>query len=337
MSFVDQVAIFVKGGDGGRGCMAFRREKFIPRGGPWGGDGGDGGKVIIRAVPGTDNLAALSFKRHWSADSGSPGLGKKMTGKSGEDLVLNVPPGTIIRDREHHFILKDLVEPHSELVIARGGRGGRGNAAFASSTNRAPRQFETGQPGEQRWIVLELKVIADVGLIGLPNAGKSTLLSRITHAHPEIADYPFTTKYPNLGIAGIDGERSCVVADIPGLIEGAHAGVGLGHEFLRHVERTKILVHMIESLPSDGKTLIEHYKTIRNELTLYSDKLVPKPEIVVISKRELTEIEPLRRQLEVEIGKPVLAISAVTGEGLKDLMREVIRQLDALQAPVQAV
>lgn len=333
MSFVDRVEIFVKGGDGGDGFVSFRREKFVPRGGPDGGDGGRGGSVILKAVPGTNSLADLSFRRHWKAEPGQAGQGKKKTGRDGQDLLIAVPPGTVVRDRDHGFILKDLSEANAQVVVARGGKGGKGNAAFASSTNQAPRQFEPGQKAEERWITLELKLIADVGLIGLPNAGKSTLLSRITKAHPEIADYPFTTKYPNLGICQLDFDRFCVVADIPGLIEGAHAGVGLGHEFLRHVERTRVLVHLVECLPPDGRPPIDNYRTVRRELELYSPKLAEKPELVVLSKRELTDVVPIAKELESELGRPVLAISAVTGQGLRELLIEIARDLDALASP----
>lgn len=333
MYFVDRAELFVKGGDGGDGARSFRREKYVPRGGPDGGDGGNGGSVIIRAIAGTNSLADLSFQRHWKAEAGQAGMGKKKTGKTGQDLIIRVPPGTIIRDRGHGFILKDLTEEGSEVVVARGGKGGKGNTAFASATNQAPREFEAGHPGEERWIVLELKVIADVGLIGLPNAGKSTLLSRVTKAHPEIADYPFTTKYPNLGMCQLEGERHCVIADIPGLIEGAHAGVGLGHEFLRHVERTRALVHLVECLPTDGAKPIDNYNAIRKELSLYSPELAKKPEIVAVSKRELTDVGPIVAELSASLNKPVLAISSVTGQGLRELMRAIARLLDDLEPP----
>jgi GTP-binding protein len=334
--FVDRVEIFVKGGDGGDGCMSFRREKFVPRGGPDGGDGGSGGSVIIRASDDANSLAGLSFKRHWHADRGEGGQGKKCTGKSAHDMIITVPVGTIIKDRAEGFVIRDLSGDGDEVVIARGGKGGRGNTHFATATNRAPRQWEEGQPGEERWISLELKVIADVGLIGLPNAGKSTLLSRLTHATPEIADYPFTTKYPNLGICLLEGERSCVIADIPGLIEGAHAGVGLGHEFLRHVERTKLLVHLVDCSPIDESDPIENYKTIRSELAQYSPALVEKPEILVLSKIDVADPAAVRKKFAKMLGQPVLAISAVAGKGLKELRLAIKEGLDKLireQAP----
>ena len=328
MFFVDRAELFVKGGDGGNGCLSFRREKYVPRGGPDGGDGGNGGSVIIQAIPGTDSLADLSFRRHWVAERGQHGQGKKKTGRSGRNLSICVPPGTIVRDRDRGHILKDLTDPHSDVVVARGGKGGKGNTAFATATNQTPREHEKGQPGEERWVVLELKVIADVGLIGLPNAGKSTLLSRLSRAQPEIADYPFTTKRPNLGICNIDGDRSCVLADIPGLIEGAHAGAGLGHEFLRHVERTRILVHLVESTPLDGTQPLGNYHAIRRELQLYSPALAQKPEIVAVSKADLSASDTVREQLSGQLGRPVLAISAVTGQGLRQLVQTVANTLD---------
>src|SRR3954462_13366169 len=250
--FVDRVAIHVKGGDGGNGCLSFRREKYVPKGGPNGGDGGRGGHVIVRAAEGLTNLAHLSSQRHWKADRGEHGQGSDCTGRNADDLVIDVPPGTIVRDRDRQNVLRDMKKEGDSVIVARGGRGGFGNAHFKSATNRAPRQHEAGFPGEERWVNLEVKVIADVGLVGLPNAGKSTLLSRVSRAHPEIADYPFTTKYPNLGTVSAGTDRSFVMADIPGLIEGAHLGHGLGHEFLRHVERTRLLVHLVDAMPTDG-------------------------------------------------------------------------------------
>src|SRR5579864_3155781 len=251
MAFVDRVTLYVKGGDGGRGASSFRREKYVPRGGPDGGDGGDGGAVIVQAVAGTDSLADIVNRKHWRAPSGGGGRPDNCHGRRGRDLVIPVPPGTLVLDRDRGHVLRDLTGADQEVNVARGGRGGRGNRAFASATNRAPRETQPGTPGEERWIVLELKVIADAGLIGLPNAGKSTLLSRLSRAHPEIADYPFTTKHPNLGLVTIGQDRAFVLADLPGLVEGASNGIGLGHEFLRHVERTRVLVHLIEPKPPD--------------------------------------------------------------------------------------
>ncbi|MBY0228208.1 MAG: Obg family GTPase CgtA, partial [Gemmataceae bacterium] len=241
--------------------------------------------------------------------------------------VIAVPPGTLVVDRDRGNVLRDLVGENDEVVVAHGGRGGRGNKSFATSTNRAPRQFQTGTEGEERWLVLELKTIADAGLVGLPNAGKSTLLSRLSRATPEIADYPFTTKTPNLGQVMIGGERAFILADLPGLIEGASEGVGLGHEFLRHVERTRVLIHLVEPFPADGADPVENYRTIRRELELYRPELAVRPEAVAVSKSELTGADEVRAKLEREIGKPVLGISGVTGAGLAELVRDVVAKL----------
>ena len=327
--FVDRVTIFVRGGDGGNGCLSFRHEKYAPRGGPNGGDGGSGGSVIIRASESHSNLAHLSHQRHWRADRGEHGQGSNCFGRGGDDLLIEVPPGTIVRDRDRGHVLRDLKTPGESVIVARGGRGGHGNTHFKSATNRAPRQHERGFPGEERWIVLELKVIADVGLIGLPNAGKSTLLSRISRAHPEIADYPFTTRYPNLGTVVVDRENAFVVADIPGLIEGAHAGSGLGHEFLRHVERTGLLVHLVEAVPVDGSDPLENYRMIRRELAQYSSALAERPELVVVTKLDLTGSGAVRDRLAAELGRDVLAISAVTGQGIPALIHAIGDRLAA--------
>ena len=330
--FVDRVTIFVKGGDGGRGCSSFRREKYVPRGGPDGGDGGHGGSVIIRAATGADSLADVVNTKHVRAEGGRPGSGALKTGRDGKDVVITVPPGTIILDRDRGNILRDLTQDGEEVVVAKGGRGGRGNKYFATATNRTPRESEPGEPGEERWLVLELKVIADAGLIGLPNAGKSTLLSRLSQAHPEIADYPFTTKHPNLGVVHSGGERVFVLADLPGLIEGAHSGVGLGHEFLRHVERTRVLVHLVEPMPSDGSDPAQNYRMVRRELELYRAELADKPEVIAMSKSELTGSEEVRQRLEQELGRDVLGISAVTGQGLAQLVGRVAELLRPLAA-----
>jgi GTP-binding protein len=330
--FVDRVTLFVKGGDGGRGMCSFRREKYVPKGGPDGGDGGDGGSVLIRAVAGTDSLAQIVHQKHWRAESGSPGGTALCHGKRGGDIVIAVPPGTLILDRDRGHLLRDLVEDGDEVNVAHGGRGGRGNKAFATATNRAPREYQPGTPGEERWLVLELKVIADAGLIGLPNAGKSTLLSRLSRATPEIADYPFTTKHPNLGMVSAGDDFRFVLADLPGLIEGAHSGVGLGHEFLRHIERTRVLVHLVEPLPADGSDPLANYRTVRKELELYRTPLAGKPEIIVLSKAELTGSDEIRQRLERELEKPVVAISAVTGHGLAQLVRSVVSDLHTMGA-----
>ncbi|MEI7686441.1 MAG: GTPase ObgE [Planctomycetota bacterium] len=334
--FVDRVTIFVKGGDGGRGACSFRREKYVPKGGPDGGDGGHGGSIILRAIPGTDSLAEIVNRKFWKAQSGEPGSASNCHGKKADDLIIPVPPGTIVYDRDHGNILRDLNEPGSEVNVAHGGRGGRGNKAYATSTNRAPREYGPGTPGEEKWITLELKVIADAGLVGLPNAGKSTLLSRLSQAHPEISDYPFTTKHPNLGIVHVGHERTFVLADLPGLIEGAHSGIGLGHEFLRHVERTRVLVHLVEPFPSDGSDPALSYRTVRRELELHGQNLLDKPEIIVMSKSELTDSADARQRLEDELQKPVLAISAVTGQGLATLVNQVVTRLAEIPKIVES-
>ncbi len=328
--FVDRTEIFVKAGDGGRGMCSFRREKYVPKGGPDGGDGGDGGSVIILAAPNADNLSPMAHQKHFRATSGQAGGSGQCSGRSAKDLIIEVPPGTIVRDRDRGHVLKDLTEIGQQVTVAQGGRGGHGNKYFASSTNRAPREYEPGGDGEERWISLELKVIADVGLVGLPNAGKSTLLSRLSRARPEIADYPFTTKHPNLGMVSVGNDRSFVMADLPGLIEGAHSGVGLGHEFLRHVERTRVLVHLVEPFPTDDSDPIQNYRTIRREIELYNPALAKKPEFVAVSKSELTESAAIRDRLASELGIEVESISAVTGQGLAKLMNRVIAKLDEL-------
>jgi GTP-binding protein len=331
--FVDRVVIYVKGGDGGRGKVSFHREKYVQKGPPDGGDGGDGGNVILRAQAGTDSLAAVSHIKHWKAQRGGDGGVNNRHGANGNDRIITVPPGTVIRDRDRGFVLKDLTGDQEEVVIAKGGNGGRGNRHFATSINRSPREAETGEPGEERWITLELKLIADVGLIGLPNAGKSTMLSRLSRAQPEIADYPFTTKFPNLGVVAIGQEHAFVLADLPGLIEGAHAGVGLGLEFLRHVERTRALVHLVEPFPSDGSDPAANYHSIRKELELYSKELAAKPEVIALSKSELTGSGEVRERLQQEIGQEVLSVSAVTGQGLAQLVTRIMQRLPANSAP----
>ncbi|HEV7222423.1 MAG TPA: GTPase ObgE [Pirellulales bacterium] len=326
--FVDRVKIQVQGGQGGNGCVSFRREKYIPRGGPDGGDGGDGGSVIIVAEAGVDSLASLSQRKHWKAPSGEPGSGSNRHGASADDLVIRVPPGTMVVDEAGGFTLKDLMHAGDRVIAAQGGHGGKGNLRFKTSTNRAPRESTPGETGQVRDVLLELKVIADVGLIGKPNAGKSTLLSRLSRARPEIADYPFTTKFPNLGQVRIDFERSFVLADIPGLIEGAHAGHGLGHEFLRHIQRAGILVHLVEPEPMDGSDPLVNYHVIRDELKLFDAALVERPEIVAVSKAELPSAAEVARRLSEDLGREVLAISAVTGAGLDKLLYAVGRELD---------
>jgi len=325
--FVDRVEIEVQAGDGGSGCMSFRREKYIPHGGPDGGDGGRGGSVIVIAREGVDSLSALAHRKFWRADKGSRGEGANRHGRNGQDLTILVPPGTVVIDAENQFVLKDLTQSEEQFVAARGGKGGWGNTRFKSATHQAPREYTEGERGEHRRLLFELKVIADVGLIGKPNAGKSTLLSRLSKARPAIADYPFTTKHPNLGRVQIDADRSFVMADIPGLIEGAHAGVGLGLEFLRHVERAGLLVHLIEPAPLDGTDPLENYRAIRNELRQYDEQLHQRPEIVVVTKCELPGAAEAQQQLVDELQREVLLISAVTGQGLNQLTRTIASEM----------
>ena len=331
--FVDRVQIEVHAGNGGRGICSFRREKYVPLGGPDGGDGGDGGSVILEARAGVDSLAALAHRRQWRASAGSSGGPANCQGADGEDLRLLVPPGTIVIDESNGLVLKDLAVPGDWIVAAKGGARGRGNLFFKSSTNRAPRDTLPGEKGEVRRLLLELKVIADVGLVGKPNAGKSTLLSRLSRARPEIADYAFTTKTPILGIVAVSRDRSFVLADLPGLIEGAHAGVGLGHEFLRHVERAGILVHVVEPFPTDGSDPLANYRTIRDELVRYDASLGDRPEIVVMSKSELPGSDVVAAALAAGIGRDVLAVSAVTGAGLDRLLGAVVAELDRRVTP----
>lgn len=331
--FIDQLSISCFGGAGGPGCCSFRREAHVPRGGPDGGDGGRGGHVIIEADENVSSLVHLVGIKDWRADNGSPGQTALKTGRDAEDIIIRVPPGTILRDARRGFILKDLTGHGEQVTVAKGGEGGRGNARFMTSTNRAPREFTPGEEGEHRDLVLELKVIADVGLIGKPNAGKSTLLSRLTRANPEIANYPFTTKSPNLGVVRVGNERQFVLADIPGLIEGAHAGVGLGHEFLKHVERTRILLHLVEPQPDDQSDPIENYLKIREELRLYDPQLAERPELVVVTKGELEDAPAVAEFLTETIHRPVLVISAVTGKGLPQLIQETVKLLDELDEP----
>ena len=326
--FVDEAIIEVHAGNGGDGCVSFRREKYVPKGGPDGGDGGDGGNIVFLADTNKDTLLDFSGRHHWRAKRGQPGMGKKMAGLSGHDLLIRVPPGTLIFDCDHQILLADLDSPGKRIVIARGGKGGRGNWHFKSSTNQAPRYAEKGTEGQHRKLRLELKLIADIGLVGMPNAGKSTLLRAISAARPKVADYPFTTLDPQLGIVELGPDRRMVVADIPGLIEGAQHGAGLGHEFLRHVERTKIIVHMLDLYPMDGSDPAENYRKIRRELEAFSPALAQKREIVAANKMDLatdgTALDRLRRQLP---GQEVFAISAVSRQGVEDLLEALWRML----------
>jgi GTP-binding protein len=323
---VDEIDIFVKGGDGGAGCVSFRREKFVPRGGPDGGDGGDGGNVVLEGDRGITTLLDFHYKRHYAAERGQHGKGANKHGRSGADTVLRVPLGTVVSERDSGEALGDLTEPGQHIVAARGARGGRGNARFASSTNRAPRRADLGRAGEERWIHLELKLLADVGVIGRPNVGKSTLVSRVSAARPKIADYPFTTLVPTLGIVRLDEHRSFVIADVPGLIAGAAEGKGLGHRFLRHVERTRLLVHLIDVDPANGRDPIEDYRTIDDELRAYSAELATRPQIVAASKADVPGTGDRCLMLQrfcAGHGLPFHAISAVTGAGLTGLLREI--------------
>ena len=333
--FVDEIDIFVKGGDGGAGCISFRREKFVPRGGPDGGDGGDGGSVLLEADPALSTLLDYHYQRHYQAERGLHGEGSNRSGASGNDLVLRVPVGTVVTDRDSGELLGDLAAAGQRVLVMRGARGGRGNARFASSTNQAPRRADLGRPGPGRWLHLELKLLADVGVIGFPNAGKSTLVSRLSAAKPKIADYPFTTLSPALGIARADADRSFVIADLPGLIPGAAEGKGLGHQFLRHTERTRLLIHLLDPDPNTGRELVDDLDAINAELAAYSAELAARPQIVAVNKADLLEGAPERRraieQLSArcaEAGQPFLLISAATGFGLRELVSAIAARLD---------
>ena len=328
--FIDEIDIFVKGGDGGAGCVSFRREKFVPRGGPNGGDGGDGGSVVLEADPAITTLLDFHYQRHYTAERGQHGQGADRHGASGADTVLRVPLGTAVSERDDRTPLGDLTERGQRLLVARGARGGRGNARFATSTNRAPRRADLGRAGEQRWIHLELKLLADVGVVGFPNAGKSTLVSRVSAAKPKIADYPFTTLVPTLGIVRAGEDRSFVIADLPGLIPGAADGKGLGHRFLRHTERTRLLVHLIDLDPSTGRDPLADYHAIQTELHAYSEELASRPHIVVVNKIELPGTAEARAAVErfcADRGLAFHAISAVTGDGLPALVHDMARRL----------
>ncbi|SMB92839.1 GTP-binding protein [Thermanaeromonas toyohensis ToBE] len=320
--FYDEAKIYVRGGDGGNGAVAFRREKYVPRGGPSGGDGGRGGSVILEADPGLRTLVDFHYRTHYRAERGEHGQGKNKHGRSAPDLVLRVPVGTVVRDAETNKILADLVYPGQQVVVAAGGRGGRGNARFATPWNQAPTFAEKGEPGEERWLLLELKLLADVGLIGLPNAGKSTLLSRISAARPKIADYPFTTLTPNLGVVRLDEEHSFVVADIPGLIEGAHRGAGLGLKFLRHIERTRILVHVLEVGLLTKEEVLRNFRIVNEELSHYSPKLLERPQVIAANKIDLPGGQENVEFIKASLGSSyrIFPISALKGEGIEPLL-----------------
>ncbi len=334
MKFVDQVKIEVKAGDGGRGCVSFRREKFIPKGGPDGGDGGDGGHVFFVVDEALTTLLDYRYLHHCKAKNGAPGLGKTMHGKNGESLELRVPRGTLVYDAETGELLADLTEVGEPLLFLRGGKGGRGNARFATSTNRAPRHAQPGIPGEHKSLRLELKLLADIGLVGLPNAGKSTLISALSAAKPKIADYPFTTLVPNLGVVPYGGYKTMVMADIPGLIAGASEGQGLGTRFLRHVERTDLFLHLVDTSCMQEGDPFANFTMINDELKRYDDTLTGKPQLVVLTKIDVPEVREQITELEVKFnaaGFKVMAVSAVTGEGLKELVTVVGDELDRLR------
>ncbi len=331
MKFIDEVEIYVKAGDGGRGCVSFRREKYVPRGGPDGGDGGKGGDVVIIADPNLHTLLDLSYRKSYKAKRGEHGKGSQMHGKSAPDLIIPVPVGSVIYDADTGKMLADLVEPGQKVVVAKGGRGGRGNVHFKSPTNQAPRYAEPGEKGEERRVKVELKLLSDVGIIGFPNAGKSTLISRLSSARPKIADYPFTTLVPNLGVVKYGDFKSFVIADMPGLIKGASQGAGLGIQFLRHIERTRVLVHLVECTSPDP---LKDIKTIEEELKSYDPKLLTRPRIIALSKADLC---PDSKELEEKIQSiknhryEALAISAVSGAGLKELVQWIAGKLEELE------
>jgi GTP-binding protein len=337
--FIDAAKIWVSAGDGGRGCVSFRREKFVPKGGPDGGDGGKGGDIVLEADRNLSTLLDFRYKHRYSAERGEHGRGSGQKGRDGDDHVMRVPLGTLVRTEDSGAELADLVSHGQRFIAARGGRGGRGNTHFRSPTNQAPRHAEPGQPGETRWLTLELKLLADVGLMGLPNAGKSTLLARISAARPKIAPYPFTTLVPQLGIVRLRDERSCVVADIPGLIEGAHAGKGLGHQFLRHIERTRLLLHLVDMTAPGVNHPLMNFEAVNRELLAYDPHLLHKPQLIVATKMDLpTAKQAWERFQSVMAGRGlrVLAISAVTGEGIGTLLDDIDRELVDVRSVIQS-
>ena len=337
MKFVDQVSIQVKAGDGGNGAVAFRREKFVERGGPSGGDGGNGGSVVLEADPQLTTLLDYRYEQHHRARNGEHGMGSDCNGAAADDLLLRVPVGTLVKDEDTGELLADLGTPGQRVVVAQGGRGGLGNMNFASSTRQTPRFAQEGKPGVERRLVLELKLLADVGLLGFPNAGKSTLISRVSRARPKVADYPFTTLIPNLGVVPYKDGTSFVMADIPGLIEGAAEGAGLGHQFLRHVERTRVLVHLVDmAAPGEERSPMRDYEILNAELARYSPELASKPQLVAPSKMDLTEAKerlPAFRAALAERGIPVFPISAATGEGVGALLDAIAQVLSGGVVP----
>jgi GTPase len=334
--FVDRVKIFVKGGDGGNGCVSFRREPYVPRGGPDGGVGGRGGDVVLVGVAHQNTLLPLRYHREFRADRGEHGGPSNRTGRTAEDLLVGVPPGTIAREEETGVTLGEVLREGERLVVARGGRGGRGNRSYLSNRNRAPAEAEPGLPGEERWLQLDLKLIADVSLLGLPNAGKSTLLSRISSARPKVGDYPFTTVTPVLGVVEAD-DATFVAADIPGIIEGAHAGAGLGLHFLRHVERTRVLLHVVDASGTSGRDPVEDLGLVREEVRQWDASLLDRPQLVAATKRDArSDPDPLPdlERAAGRLGLEVFPVSAVTGEGLVELKRALLRQVEASRQPV---
>ena len=328
MAFIDQAKFFVKAGDGGKGCVSFRREKFVPRGGPDGGDGGRGGSVIIESSTRLQSLIDFRFKSHFKAERGVHGKGKDMHGRKGKDCIMTVPVGSIIKDSETGEVLADFNEDGERYVAALGGKGGLGNPHFASGTNRTPRIATSGIEGEEQWLLVELKLIADIGLVGLPNAGKSTLLSNLSAANPKVAAYPFTTLEPQLGVLHLKYRESCIIADIPGLIEGAHEGVGLGFKFLRHIERTRILLHVLDA---SSEQVLEDFEVVANELAAYNDELATRTTLVILNKADIAdeeELESVRQQLQ-EKGMDSLIVSGLTGEGIEELKERIEEMLDA--------
>lgn len=326
MQFIDEVKIYVQGGDGGNGCVAFRREKYVPRGGPSGGDGGNGGSVVLVADSQLSTLLDLRYQQQYRAGRGEHGQGQDRYGRAAEDLVVRVPVGTLVKDAETDEVLADLDRSEMRFVAARGGRGGRGNMHFATSTNQAPRHAEEGTLGETRTLRLELKLLADAGIVGYPNVGKSTFIARVSRARPKIADYPFTTLTPNLGVVSLSEGRSLVLADIPGLIEGAAEGHGLGHRFLRHVERTSVLLHLIECSQEPGRDPLHDYEVIQRELREYDAELATRPQVVALTKMDLTETReayPALREAFAAQGIELHAVSAATGEGIKEVLERL--------------
>lgn len=331
--FIDRVKIHVKAGNGGNGCISFRREKGVPKGGPNGGDGGNGGSVIAMAVEHLNTLVEQYYTQHYKAENGEHGQGKNMHGADGKDIIIRIPPGTIITDSETGDIIADLKSEGQTAILAKGGRKGRGNTRFKSSTNQTPRVAEKGEPGEENDVKLELRLIADIGLVGYPNAGKSSILSKLSAAKPKIADYPFTTLSPNLGVVRVDEEKSFVLADIPGLIEGAHAGIGLGDEFLKHITRTRALIHVVDIASVDGRDPVSDYEKINEELYLYDDRLADLPQIVVANKIDLPSATKGLIKLQKHLSDDdinIIPISALTGEGLSELLYSAYNLLQSL-------